>query len=464
MKILLLNPPSQDRFERSGRWPGKSSGGGLQPPLFLAYTASVLRQSNLNVDLIDAIALGLTRKNVFEEIGEDKTIVVIQTSTLSIDEDLDFIKELKKHFANITIILVGSHTSVYDQEILKENPEVDIIVRGEYDYTIRDIALSKDLKEIKGITYRQDSAVLKNPDREMINDLDELPFPARDLLPTEKYSSPIFSKSPSSYLISSRGCPFRCIFCSWPQTMYGRKLRLRNPQKVVDEIEEMKKQGIKELYFDDDTFGVNKEHIIEICDEMIRRKINLPFICMMRVDCVDKERLVKLKEAGCHIIKYGVESFNQDILKRCKKGITSEQIREAFNLTKKVGIKSYATVMFGLPGETSETIDYSIKEIIKLNPDYVQFSIAMAYPGTEFFEQAKQEKWLNTTDWKDFDPVKNSVVSYPDCSKKEIEQAIHKAYRKFYFRPNYILRKFIKIRSFRELSHLIKGALSLLSK
>jgi anaerobic magnesium-protoporphyrin IX monomethyl ester cyclase len=469
MKTLIINPPCKKGFERSGRWPSKSTGGAFQEPLFLAYAAAVLEKNRLEVELIDCRPAYISLEELNKKNTSDVGLIVIQTSTPSIEEDIYSTEFLKKQNPKIKTVLVGPHPTIYYAEILEKNQLIDIVALGEYDYTVLDIAKAvkenKSFENIEGIAFKKDGRVIRTKPREAISDLDEMPFPARHFLPVEKYYSPLFSARPSLRLISSRGCPFQCTFCSWPQTMYGRKVRLRMPEKVVDEIEEMiDKFGAKELYFDDDTFGAIPEHAISICNEILKRKIKIPWICMGRVDRINGEVLQKLSEAGCRVIKYGVESGSAEILKNIKKGITPEQIKKAFALTKKYRIQSYATVIFGLPGETQETIKETINFVNKIDPDFVQFSIATPYPGTEFFEQAQKNNWLTAKNWSDYDSIDKSVIEYPHLKKEEIEQAINTAYRKFYFRPKYLLSQLLKIRSLKQLKQNFKGAINLSKK
>jgi len=466
MKTLIINPPAERGFERSGRWPSKSTGGACQEPLFLAYAAAVLEKNNLEVELIDCRPDYIDIEQLKEKVNKDTGLIVLQTSTPSINLDLETARILKEKNNQAKIALAGPHATALDKQLLAENAHVDIILRGEYDYTIYDIAFNiknnNDFEKIKGITYRKEDKIIRNEDREHIPNLDELPFPARHFLPVNKYFEPLFVGTPTLRLISSRGCPFSCTFCLWPQLMYGRFFRARNPIKVVDEIEFLKKEyKIKEYYFDDDTFTVDPGRVIAICDEIIKRKINLPFECLARVNTVSPELLKKMAEAGCRIIRYGVESANTAILKNVNKKITVEQIISAFRETKKAGIKTHATIMFGLPGETKETIKETIKFVLKLNPDYAQFPVAIPYPGTEFYNFLKEKGWLASDNWEDYNSG-CALVEYPGLTKKEIEEASKIAYKKFYLRPTYIFRKIKEIKSPGELVQLFKSGFNLL--
>ena len=466
MKTLIINPPAEAGFERSGRWPSKSAGGACQEPLFLAYAAAVLEKNNLEVELIDCRPNYISLAELLEKVDDNVGLAIIQTSTPSLNLDLKTCQALKEKNPQMKTALVGPHTSALDKEVLEANPFVDLILRGEYDYTTLDVTLAVEKKSgfegIKGITFRSNGEIIRNENRDYIMNLDELPFPSRHFLPTDKYFEPLFIGRPTLRLITSRGCPFCCTFCLWPQLMYGRMFRARDPVKVVDEIELLKNEyKIKEYYFDDDTFTINPQRVEKICDEIIKRKINLPFDCLGRVDTVTLEMLKKMKQAGCHLIRYGVESGSPKILENIRKQITPEKIKFAFKAAKDAGIKTHATVIFGLPGETKETIEETIKFVLELGADYAQFPVAIPYPGTEFFSEAKEKGWLLSEDWETYD-ASRAVIEYPELSAKEIEKASKDALKRFYLRPSYVLKRVKEIRSFGECRQLFKAGLTLL--
>lgn len=465
MKTLIINPPCESGFDRSGRWPAKTTGGTFIEPLFLACTAAVLEKENLPVELIDCRPFYTSQEMLLKRIDDDVALIVLQTSTASINLDLDTAQKIKNHFPQIKIALVGSHVSVLDEKIMENNRQVDFIARGEYEYIIRDLAIGTNPKNILGLTFRENGKTVRNPNRPFIENLDELPFPARHFLPMDAYWEPIFKSKHTFRMMGSRGCPYLCTFCLWTQTMYGRRLRLRSPQKIVDEIEHLiKVYQAKEIYFDDDTFTVIPEHVIGICDEILKRKIKIPWSCLGRVDTINEEILKKMKTAGCYLIRLGVESSSQEILNRAKKGITIEQIVKAFEMTRRAGIESHASYTLGLPGETKESLEKTIEFAAKLNSDYAQFGIATPYPGTEFYQEAEKNGWLKAKDWTDFEASENSVLEYPDLKARDIIDAHQKAYRRFYLRPTYVFKKAVRVKSPAELYQLIKGAVNLIAK
>jgi len=462
MKTLIINPPGEKGFDRSGRWPGKAMGGTFIEPLFLAYTAAVLEKENLPITLIDCRPFYISQEELLKKIGNDVDLAVLQTSTPSIDLDLDTAKKIKNKFPKIKIVLVGSHVTVLDKEIMEKNEYIDFVARREYEYTIRDLAKEIEPENILGITFRKNGIILRNSDRPYIENLDELPFPARHLLPMHTYFDPLFKSKKTFRLMGSRGCIYQCTFCLWPQTMYGRKIRFRDPKKIVDEIEGfINNFGAKGFYFEDDTFTTNPKHVEGICNEILKRKIKVKWSCLGRVDTMTEETLRLLKKAGCYMMRVGIESSSQEILDRIKKGITVDQITKALKLAKKVNIKVHVSYVLGLPGETKKTLEEDVKFAIKLDNDYGQFGMLVPYPGTEIYDEAKKNGWLKAKKWSDFEASENSVVEYPNLSAKEITQAALASHLKFYFRPSYIVKTVFRVRSISELYQLIHAGIIL---
>lgn len=466
MKTLIINPPAEIGFDRSGRWPAKSMGGTFIEPLFLAYAAAVLEKERLPVELIDCRPFYISHEELLKKFDGNVILAVIQTSTPSIELDLDTAKKIKDKFPEIKIALVGPHVSVLDKEIMAENEYIDFVARGEYDYTIRDLAKTliagANPAEVLGITFRQGRAITRTPNRPYIENLDELPFPARHLLPMNTYFDPMFKSKMTFRLMGSRGCPYQCTFCLWPQTMFGRKIRFRDPKKVVDEIEHfINVLGAKGFYFEDDTLTASPKHVMGICDELIRRGIKKSWSCLGRVDNLTEEMLKKMKKAGCYMIRFGPESSSQEILNNVKKGFTVEQMSRGFKLAKKAGIRVFASYVLGLPGETKKTLEDTLKFAIKSDHYAAQFGMAVPYPGTELYEEAEEKGWLKTKDWSKYNAAEDSVLEYPGLTAEEIAKFALTAHLKFYFRPSYILKRILKLRSFSEVSQLFKGATTL---
>ncbi len=422
MKILLVHPPNTSVYKGINREINKS------PPIGLAYIAAVLKQNNFNVNILDAEAFNMNETETIKSIlNENVNLVGFTVTTPLIYLVKQLCEKLKKENSNIKTVIGGPHVSALPKETL-ENNAFDYIIFGEGEYTFLELVQNlndkKDLSEILGLGYKDKTGLHINNKRHLINNLDTLPFPAYELLPTEKYINMYFKKK-FALMISSRGCPYQCIFCGSSST-FGHNVRYRSPKNFVDEIEYIiKTQKINRFLFTDDTFTLNKQHTIEICKLILERGINIKFICSSRANTFDEERAKYLKQAGCWMITFGVESGDEEILKIIKKGITKEQVRTAIGIAKKYGIHTHASYMIGNPTETLETINNTIKFAYELNTDFAQFSISTPFPGTELWDIAKKNKLIKTEDFSKY-KWNNSVVYLPPNLTEEDLKRIQK--------------------------------------
>jgi len=472
MKVLITNPPwpGEGFGARSDvRWPHKRSDKFIEYPIYLSYLVAIVRESGYQVSFLDAILEELSIEKFAErvkEIGPD--IVVLECSTPSINFDLQSAAAIKKAFPSTRTVLIGSHPTVYHREIMAENPLVDAICRGEFDYTVRDLvraqAEGKDWSGISGLTWRRDGEVQVNPDRPVIENLDEIPFPARDLVDSPNYRQGTFRGKHPTTVITSRGCPFHCIYCLWPSTLYGHNFRARSAENVVDELEEcVNKYGVDEVYFDDDSMALDRERMLKICRLIVERGVKFEWISQCRVDSMDEEVLRAMKKAGCRYIRFGVESGSPRMLKLMKKGITTEKAMEAFRLARKVGIRTQAFFLFGLPGETEETVRETIEFAKKIKPGSAQFAVAIPHPGTELFKTTTENGWIRYDNWEDFSSCLG-MIETPEFPLEAAEQARVRAYKKFYFRPAYIIQTALSINSWSDLKSIISSAGSIFSR
>jgi anaerobic magnesium-protoporphyrin IX monomethyl ester cyclase len=473
MKVLITNPPwpGPGYGARSDvRWPHRRSDKYLEYPVYLAYAVAVLKKAGIDVHFIDAIADDLTVQDFLDEAKKIRPdLIAMECSTPSIINDLLTAKLLKENLKKTFVVLMGSHPTYFHKDILQENEFIDAIVRGEFDLTIRDLALAlqegkQKLHKVEGISFRYGNQIKVNEDRPLIQNLDDLPFPARDIIKSECYREAVFTGKSCTTIVSSRGCPFKCIFCLWPRTMYGKKFRRRSPENVVDEIQHVvSTYGIDEIYFDDDCFTLDKRRLIQICEEIVKRKIKVKWMCQARVDTIDQNILNKMKKAGCHYIKYGVESGSQELLNRMKKGITLEAVRKAFKETRKIGIKTQAFFLLGLPWETSETFKETINFAKEIKPDSAQFAVVVPHPGTELYDICIKKGWLKYESWEDFD-CRRALIETDDLKIEDVEKYRTKAYREFYIRPSFILRTMLKLWNPKEARRIIKSAKSIIKR
>ncbi|MFA4907575.1 MAG: radical SAM protein [archaeon] len=444
MKILFLNPPFFGSFNREVRFQSVSPQKALHPPIMLAYAASLCREAGHEVDLIDSPALDLDFEGTKKRIEEFRPkYIVMLTSTGSVNSDGKLAQELGKATGAKTIA-VGSHATAVPEDTMKRG--FDMVARAEYEYTIKEIASGKALKEVQGITYRDSTGKFcNNLDRAKIENLDELPYPARDFLPNEKYYSALY-KNPFTFIYSGRGCPNQCTFCAPPQLLSGQKYRLRSVKNVMGELWEIKKKyKLKSVLFNDDTLTVNPSHCTELCDAIINEKLNLPWACYSRVDGIYPELAEKMRKAGCFLVKIGFESGSDAILKNIKKGplATIERARYAAKTFMDAGIQVHGTFVLGLPGETKETIKKTVEFAKSLDIDFVQFSIAQPYPGTVLYNEMKAKGWLLTEDWDDYldkEGVIAPIFEYPELKKEDLVKGMHYAYKEYYLRPKYIAK------------------------
>ena len=470
MKVLVANPPwpGPGYGARSDvRWPHKRLDKYIEYPIYLSYTVAVLEQAGFDVSFLDAIMDELDIDAFAQRVSElGPGLAVIETSTPSIAFDLATAAAVKAFSPGTFVALIGSHVTYFDQDILDENPAVDAVIRGEFEYTAADLARALDaggdLSKVLGITYRQGESghVQRNPDRPLFEPLDDMPFPARNTVKGEGYRAGIYSGGYPTAMVSSRGCPYRCTFCLWPDVLYGHKFRARSAKNVVDEIEEaVRTYGHDEIYFDDDTFTIDRQRVMDITRMIRERGLHkeVEWIAQCRVDTVDREMLEAMKAANCGYILFGVESGSPEMLKRMKKGITPDKVRKAFDLTKEVGIKTQAFFLFGIPGETQETIRETIEFAKELNASSTQFAVAIPHPGTALYEECRANGWLTSEDWADY-TSESSLIETGWLTADQVEQARIQAYREYYYRPSYIVGEALKVRRLADLQRLARGA------
>jgi len=472
MKVLVTNPPwpGPGYGARSDvRWPHKRSDKFIEYPIYLAYVVAVLEKAGIKVKFIDAVVEEMSIPDFAEAAAKiNPDMVVIECSTPSIEYDLLTARSLKERMSDVFTVLVGSHPTFFHRQVMRDNPQIDAICRGEFDLTVRDLALALSngdkLDKVKGITYRDKKGIQVNQDHPLIQNLDELPFPARHIVRSDHYRQGTFTGKHCTTMVSSRGCPYRCTYCLWPRTLYGSRFRARSAENVVAEMEQVVEDyHIDEIYFDDDSLALNRARILRICRLINQKGIKVKWIPQCRVDSMDEEVLGAMKEAGCHYIRFGVESGSQKMLDIMKKGTTLAQIERAFNLCRKVGIKTQAFFLFGIPGETPRTIRETIEFAKRLRPDSAQFAVVIPHPGTDLYEICKRESWLKYSRWEDFSAC-NSLIETSELSKKDVERARVRAYREFYFRPAYILRTALKIRNGNDFKAAVKSAKSVVDR
>jgi radical SAM superfamily enzyme YgiQ (UPF0313 family) len=453
MKIVITNPPwTPGSIRAASRWPHKKEDEFKRQaaidrlinkfndakaiecvpysefPFYLGYAAAVLEKDGHEVLLIDSLASNQTLEEFLDEVKSfSPDVIVMETSTPSFKNDMGILKKLST-ISKSKKILCGPHvTALPENSIMR--PLVDFVLLGEYEISLANlvncIEKGGDIESVRGIVFKRNGKPVFTESQPIIDDIDSLPFPAWHLMPMNRYWNPGPGTAKTMEVMSTRGCPFKCTYCIYPQLMYRTsKVRFRKPKKVVDEIGVLIKDYNKDgIYFNDDTFTINKKHVQEICHEMKKRELNLKWACFGRADIVDYDMLKEMKEAGCVAIQYGVESGSQKILDNIRKGIKVEQIKKAFSITKKVGIKTHGTFMIGLPGESKETIQETIELIKEIDCDTLVFAIATPFPGTVMYNDAVERGMLEEHDWEKYDGYNFVIMRTEDFSREDIKKS-----------------------------------------
>jgi anaerobic magnesium-protoporphyrin IX monomethyl ester cyclase len=445
MRVLIINPP----------WPGKGYGTRsqnriikhrsdkfLQYPLSLSYSAAQLKTAGIAVSYIDSVIQDLDMAATLEAAKKEKPdVVFMETTTPSIEADCKSLSVLKE-VTGATVLVGGPHASYFHKEVLEDCPAIDVVIRHEFDTKITAV-VSKlgHLSEVRGITYRDDGEIVDNGNGEYEEDLDKIPFPDREVIPWHWYVEAWYSRRPFMNMMTSRGCPYHCAFCLWPQIMDGHKQRFRSLDNVFAEIHHLlEAYGVRELNIDDGTFTTNRQRVMEFCRGLREEKIRLIWTCNGRVDNLDDEMLEEMKKSGCKMIRLGVESGSQEVLDKIRKHLTLEQIEKGVRMVKKHGIQALGGFMFGFPYDSRETVEQTIRFAKNLSPDQVQFSICMGYPGTSLYEYAKENHLLLARSFKEFDMTYGPVMKTRDMERDELEHILARAYREFYFRPRFFLQ------------------------
>ncbi|HPG29307.1 MAG TPA: radical SAM protein [bacterium] len=461
MKIALCNSPlyksigaERFYFVRAGsRWPHfeKFNPDGsicyMPYPFFLGYASSLLKQNGFDVMALDGAAGLLSEQLFLDKIVEFKPdVILLEVSSVSIEKDLRDAEYLKKNTA-AKIVFAGLHSFMYSSDFLENQKNVDFVLIGEYEYIMLELCDSldkkKELKNISGLIYRksnnfknsgsdksESSEIINNGRKELLKNLDLLPLPDRTSFPPENYwDVPAGINTPSVQITASRGCPFGCIFCAWPQIIYGGKnFRQRSISNLISEIKYLiERFNIKSLYFDDDTFNVNKEFCFKFADALISENIKIEWAAMCRADLMTEDLLMRLKQSGLKSVKYGLESGSQEIINLMNKSLNLDSAKKIIRFTKRIGIKVHLTFCFGLPGETLETIDKTIDAALELNPDTYQFSIATPFPGSGYFEKLKKENRLISENFLSYDGYNRCVINHENLKPEQLEEAVKKA-------------------------------------
>ncbi len=434
-----------------------------QPPIGLAIVASLLEKAGHQVRVVDADAEPPEHALV---AAADADWVGLSAVTPTIRSALTLARQLKEAHPKLTLVLGGPHATLLPQQTLEKAPDIDILVRGEGEETAVELARALEqrttLEGIKGVSFRQEGRIVHNPDRPFLAGLDSLPLLPYDKLPLRRYRPhPPYGRAlPFAALLTTRGCPYNCTFCSKP--VFGRRFRVQSAERVLEDIAELKSRyGVREIAFYDDTFTVDRKRSIALAEGMVQRGLKLHWTCGTRVNLVDRELLRLLKKTGCYAISYGVESGDQGILDNLKKGTTLEQGAEAIAMTREAGIYTIGYFMIGSPGETPETIAKTLRFAKALKVDFAQFAITMPFPGTELHDMYIKDKgseppwegYMYATAARHLAPVFETDL----LSRNDLQAWVSRAYREFYLRPSYVWQSLRRCMSWGDLKVNARG-------
>jgi len=424
-KILLLIPPNKKGFIRDvyyGCWHEKKFIDYSWPPIGLYQLRSILGK-NFKTLVVDGSILN-EQQTISEIKNFSPNMVILNIGTFTFKDDLIFLRKIKHNLKTKTIVC-GEFATTSPKKCLNEDC-IDYAIKGEPEGAIlnlvENIENTEFLKNIDGVCFKD----YINKNSSFVENLDIIPFPKRNISEAKNYKNPLAIENPFTTVLATRGCPHSCTFCTVP-VLYGKTFRKRSVKNILDELKILRNDGFKEIFFRDENLTLDKEFIKKLCDEIIKNKLKFSWICNSRIDTVDEKTLKFMKNAGCHLIKFGVESGNQEILNKIKKGITLNKIEEIFFICRKIGIDTLAHFMLGCPGETKRTIKRSIEFAKKLDPLYASFDIVLKYPNTEL-----------------------SCLPKHYLSESELKKWHDKAFTYYYLRPKLIIRHILKVKSPRQ--------------
>ncbi len=414
------------------------------PHLGLGYLYSALAKRKHNVEIIDLVAQKEGYRVLADKLKSFDLLGVTAT-TSEIFSANNICSMAKKINPRLITIVGGAHTTALPKETLLQFPDIDIAVKSEGENSLPDIVdrigLGRSLHGIKGIAFRDGDKIVLNEELNLVEDLDSLDFPFWKAFDLRRYKGSLESRHALELpIITGRGCPFNCVFC---QRLSGQRVRYRSVGSVIEEIKYDISLGAKSLYFCDETLTLDKKRTITICEEILRQGLNKKIIwnCETRVDVVDEKTLVMMRKAGCTTVAFGVESGNDHVLNASKKGFKVEDIKKAFLMAKKAGLKTYMFLIFGLPEETRDTIMDTIRLTFEINPDYITIGILVPFPGTEVYNMARQGRGglvINNYDWRKYGKQMGQAIELKHLSQDELRKLQSFAYRKFYLRASRI--------------------------
>jgi len=432
----------------------------------LLYIHASVKKSRHESIFIDANVEGYDHAKAAKmALVHNPDLIGIQAMTFTMPDAYMLAKAIKSINSDVDIVIGGPHATIFPEETAAlEFVDYAFAGEGEIDFInfLDAYSNQKECLRAPGIAHKFNSGVIYTPSSGLLKDLDSIPFPAREDAPHKKYCSIISSNRAITVMITSRGCPFSCIFCN----RMGRKYRCHSAEYVLKEIESVVRLGIAEIFIHDDTFTLNRERVVAICRGIIERKYDIVWEARTRVDCVDDDLISLMKRAGCRRLSFGVESGSPEVLSAMQKKIELSRVIDVFKSCRREGIVSLADFMIGSMNETRKDIETTLKLVECIKPDYVQYSICSPYPGTPLYQIGRENGLLRDDVWRDFakDPLKKFVgpVWTQNFSERELVDITAVAYREFYMRPSYMIRQIRNIRTLKQLRGMVTAAVGML--
>ena len=451
---------------RDDRCQSPADGMTAQPnraPMDLAIMAAMLERTGIDCRIRDYAAEGATWDDLRADLVDLRAdLLVLSVTTPTFERDLDACRMAKEVDGDMLTVAKGAHLTSKDEEVMRAFEALDLAIRGESEHAIDEIASGRPFDDILGLTFRRDGELVHNEQRPFIDadELDRLPFPARHLLRNELYRAPD-SGEPITTIDIGRGCPHECIFCA-VAVASGKQLKMRSPKSIADELACcVRDLGIRNFFFRADTFTWSEPWTVEVCREILARDLDIRWGCNSRVDTISAERLSWMKRAGCWVVGFGIESGNDESLRRMKKRATLNDARAAIALCKAHGVRTYGLFIIGLPWETRAMVEDTIRFMHELAPSFVDVNIAYPLPGTEYYRLAEKQGLFNDADLVSGDyarPIARTV----ELSSRELARLRRKALLSFYLRPSYVVRTLAGIRSPRVFANYLRAGVRLL--
>lgn len=444
-RVLLINPIWKK--SQSTIWSKVAS---VYPPLGLLNIAGVLKREGHIVDFLDMSAENMDPDEMVLR-GRYDVVGVTMTTPLC-KPALNVANRVKSFSPDTTIVVGGVHATIFHEDLAREDC-VDFVVREEGEKTMLEICSDKPPEFILGLTYERNGTIHVNESRPQLDDLDWLSNIPYELLKMHLYRPPVggYKRLPAFIMITGRNCPNNCSYCQH----YHNKVRVRSAKKIYEEMVLLhERYGVKEINFYDDTFTIRKNNVHDLCDLLIDNRLDISWSCFSRVNTIDNDLIRKMKAAGCHLMLFGVESSNKEILRRMNKNIGLDDVKKAIDICRKQGIQTRCSYILGYPGETAQTMEETFQFSKLVDSDYVQYNAITAYPGTQLWKEAKEEGWLlESNEWD----MSNCNIETPKLSIREVMNFYHSAHRRYYLRPKIIKRRLLGLRSVEGIKQELRG-------